>query len=75
MGTQGAIRLPEAAFRPDDILLLGHESAGVAEVHEAADLRLCILLKRGARSHNVTLAAGMVLSEGLRQTSGFRDLV
>jgi tRNA (cytidine/uridine-2'-O-)-methyltransferase len=75
LSTQGATRLPEATFRLDDILLLGRESAGVpAEVHHAAGLRLRIPLKRGARSLNVALAAAMVLSEGLRQTSGFQDL-
>ena len=36
--TAGASRLPDVAFQPDDILLLGRESAGVPdEVHEAAD--------------------------------------
>jgi tRNA (cytidine/uridine-2'-O-)-methyltransferase len=75
LSTTGTTRLPEAAFRPDDILLLGRESGGVpAEVHQAADLRLRIPLKRGARSLNVALAAAIVLSEGLRQTSGFQDL-
>src|SRR5579862_3334841 len=39
--TKGAANLSEVQFRPDDILLLGRESAGVPdEVHEAADLRL-----------------------------------
>lgn len=70
--TQGATDLAEIRFRPDDILLLGRESAGVpAEVHDAADLRLCVPLKKGARSLNVALAAAMVLSEALRQTNGF----
>ena len=73
--TAGAQRLPEAAFRPDDILLMGRESAGVpAEVHAAADLRVRIPLQTGARSLNVALAASMVLSEALRQTSGFEKL-
>lgn len=70
--TTGAVRLPEARFRRDDTLLMGRESAGVpAEVHAAADLRLRIPLQSGARSLNVALAAAMVLSEALRQTSGF----
>ena len=70
--TQGATDLPEIRFRPDDILLLGRESAGVpTEVHDAADLRLRVPLKKGARSLNVALAAAMVLSEALRQTNGF----
>jgi len=73
--TAGAQRLPETAFRPDDILLMGRESAGVPEnVHAAADLRVRIPLQAGARSLNVALAAAMVLSEALRQTSGFERL-
>lgn len=73
--TTGAERLPDATFRPDDILLLGRESAGVPEeVHAAAGLRVRIPLQAGARSLNVALAAAMVLSEALRQTSGFEKL-
>lgn len=75
LSTAGAIRLPDATFQPDDILLLGRESAGVPpDVHEAAHLRLRIPQKRGTRSLNVALAASLVLSEGLRQTSGFQHL-
>ena len=70
--TMGAVSLPQATFEPDDILLLGRESAGVpAEIHAAADLRVRVPLQRGARSLNVALAAAMVLGEALRQTSGF----
>jgi tRNA (cytidine/uridine-2'-O-)-methyltransferase len=73
--TSGATQLPEAIFRADDTLLLGRESAGVpAEVHGAADLRVRVPLQKGARSLNVALAAAMVLSEGLRQTSGYASL-
>ena len=57
------------AFRCDDILLLGRESAGVPDaVHDAADARLRIPLRPGARSLNVALAAAIVLGEALRQT-------
>lgn len=73
--TAGAVRLPDARFRPDDILLMGRESAGVpADVHGVADLRVRIPLQSGARSLNVAVAAAMVLSEALRQTSGFDTL-
>jgi tRNA (cytidine/uridine-2'-O-)-methyltransferase len=73
--TAGAVPLPQARFEASDILLLGRESAGVpAEVHEAAGLRVRVPLKKGARSLNVALAGAMVLSEALRQTSGFQDL-
>lgn len=60
------------SFRPGDTLLLGRESAGApAEVHDAADARLCVPMAAGARSLNVALAAAMVLGEALRQIGGF----
>lgn len=59
-------------FRPDDILLMGRESAGVPdEVHEAADHRLFIPISAQARSINVITAAAMGLGEALRQTAAF----
>lgn len=67
--TQGAIRHTDAAYQPDDTLLLGRESAGVpTEVHQAADLRVRVPLTPAARSLNVALAAAIVLGEALRQT-------
>lgn len=75
LSTTGATRLPDASFQPGDILLVGRESAGVPpEVHAVAELRVRVPLQSGARSLNVALAAAMVLSEALRQTSGFKDL-
>lgn len=57
------------AFRPDDRLLLGRESAGVPEaVHEAADARLAVPMRPGMRSLNVAMTAAIVLAEALRQT-------
>lgn len=59
-------------YRPDDVILLGRESAGVpAEVHRAADARLVIPLRPGCRSLNVAQAGAMALGEALRQTGGF----
>jgi tRNA (cytidine/uridine-2'-O-)-methyltransferase len=70
--TRAELAYPGFAFRADDTLLLGRETAGVpAEVHEAADARLRIPLKSGMRSLNVALAAAMVLGEALRQTNAF----
>jgi len=70
--TAGDTAFPHIAFQPDDILLLGRESAGVpAEVHDVADLRLRIPLQPGLRSLNVALSAAMVLSEAMRQTRSF----
>jgi tRNA (cytidine/uridine-2'-O-)-methyltransferase len=62
------------AFRPDDVLLLGRESAGAPEhVHAAADARVAVPLAPGMRSLNVALAAAMVAGEALRQTAAFPD--
>ena len=59
-------------FQPDDILLMGRESAGVPDaVHDAADHRLFIPISAQARSINVITAAAMGLGEALRQTSRF----
>ena len=60
------------AFRRDDTLLMGRESAGVPEVvHRVADARLRIPMRAGLRSLNVAVATAMVLGEALRQTDGF----
>ena len=67
--TRGDTALPGFAFRADDTLMVGRESAGVPdEVHAAADARLVIPMAPGARSLNVALAATLVLGEALRQT-------
>ena len=70
--TKGATPLHDFAFRTDDTLLFGRESAGAPdEVHAAADARLVIPLMPGARSLNLTVSAAIALSEALRQTDGF----
>jgi tRNA (cytidine/uridine-2'-O-)-methyltransferase len=72
--TRGDTRYADFAFRPDDSILLGRESAGVPEaVHAEADARLLIPMRPGIRSLNVALAAAMVLSEALRQTGLFPE--
>lgn len=69
MTTSGSITLDRFVFRADDTLLLGRESAGVpACVHAAADARVAIPLRGGARSLNVALAGAIALYEALRQT-------
>jgi tRNA (cytidine/uridine-2'-O-)-methyltransferase len=70
--TRAETPYPDFSFEPDDVLLLGRESAGVPEkVHANVDARLRVPMVPEARSLNVALAASMVLSEALRQTDGF----
>jgi tRNA (cytidine/uridine-2'-O-)-methyltransferase len=60
------------AFRDDQVVLFGRESAGVPEpVHAAADARLRIPMRAGLRSLNVAMAVALVAGEALRQTGGF----
>jgi tRNA (cytidine/uridine-2'-O-)-methyltransferase len=67
--TQGAIPLPEMVFRPEDVILLGSEGAGVPEaVHNAADIRVRVPMRAGVRSLNVAITGGILLAEARRQT-------
>lgn len=70
--THAGTRLPDAPFHPDDVLLMGSESAGAPPyVHEAAALSVRIPLRAGFRSLNVAVAAGIALAEAMRQTGSF----
>lgn len=61
------------AFKNDQVLLFGRESAGVPDaVHKAADVRLRIPIAAGLRSLNVAMAVALVAGEALRQTGGLR---
>ena len=66
--TRGAVDYRDLRYEPDDILMLGRESAGVPDaVHEAADLRVVIPVRPPLRSLNVAIAGALVLGEALRQ--------
>ena len=66
--TKAATAHWDFAFAPGDVLLVGRESAGVPdEVHAAADARVRIPIRPATRSLNVSVAAGIALSEALRQ--------
>ncbi len=66
--TKGETNLWNFRFRPEDVLLVGRESAGVPEgVHAAADARLRIPIRAPLRSLNVGVAATIALTEALRQ--------
>lgn len=71
--TTGAERcFLDHAFRDDQVLLFGRESAGVPDaVHKAADFRLHIPMREGLRSLNIAVAVAMVAGEAIRQTGGF----
>ena len=70
--TKGAVRIDAAAFRSDDVLLMGSEGAGVPDdVHARADVRVVIPMKPGMRSMNISVATGIVAAEALRQTGGW----
>ncbi|MGH6905340.1 MAG: tRNA (cytidine(34)-2'-O)-methyltransferase [Geminicoccaceae bacterium] len=73
--TTGAERAyHEVAFRADDVLMVGRESAGApALVHAAADLSVRVPMAPGRRSLNVVTALAIVLSEALRQTGGLAE--
>lgn len=67
--TKAALPYTDFAFRPDDILLFGRESAGVPhEVHEKADARILVPMQPGQRSLNVAVSVAMIAGEALRQT-------
>ena len=73
--TKASVGHTEFAYRPDNILLFGRESAGVPDhVHKAADHRVRILMAEGQRSINLAVSAGIVAAEAMRQTGGFERL-
>ena len=68
--TKGAEPLTAFRFQPDDVLLFGSEPTGAPDhVHEAADARVLIPLKPGARSLNLAVSAGIACWEWARQAS------
>jgi tRNA (cytidine/uridine-2'-O-)-methyltransferase len=66
--TKGAESLTDFRFEPGDVLLFGAEPSGAPDfVHEAADGRVLIPLKPGARSLNLAVSAGIACWEWTRQ--------
>ena len=67
LSTKAETPYTQYAFEPNDILLLGRESAGVPDaVHHRADARLTIPLVAG-RSLNLAVSAAMAAGEAVRQ--------
>jgi tRNA (cytidine/uridine-2'-O-)-methyltransferase len=72
MSSKASTPLHTLAFLPNDIILMGSESSGAPQsVHARADARIHIPMQAGFRSLNVSVAAGIALAEGLRQTGQF----
>jgi tRNA (cytidine/uridine-2'-O-)-methyltransferase len=70
LSSKAAIIYTDCQFHPDDILLLGRESAGVPDdVRAKVDMAVTIPMRPPARSLNVAIAAAMVVGEALRQTN------
>jgi len=66
--TKANLSLYDFAFRADDILLFGKESAGVPSgVAAQCDAKLRIPIRAEVRSMNLASAAALVLGEALRQ--------
>jgi tRNA (cytidine/uridine-2'-O-)-methyltransferase len=66
--TRASLSYLDHAYRVDDILLFGRESSGVPNVvHEAADTRVLVPMRKGLRSLNVAMVAAMAVGEALRQ--------
>ena len=71
MTTRASASLYDFAFRGDDVLLFGQESAGVpAAVAADADAAIRIPLRAEVRSFNLASSAAIALGEALRQTGG-----
>jgi tRNA (cytidine/uridine-2'-O-)-methyltransferase len=69
MTTKGIEALHDFAFRPDDVLMFGQESAGVPlEIAAQCAARVRIPIAASARSLNLSVSAGIALAEALRQT-------
>lgn len=70
--THGSTPLTDFAFKEDDILLFGRESAGVPEhVHTQADARILIPMVATERSLNLAVSCAITAGEALRQTNLF----
>jgi tRNA (cytidine/uridine-2'-O-)-methyltransferase len=75
LSTVGPVPYHMAAYRTDDVLLAGSESAGVPDaIHAAVDLRVRVPMAAGRRSLNVIAAATLVLGEAMRQTGALDEL-
>ena len=67
--TKGAARIDHFSFGPEDTLLFGRESAGAPpEVNGRAEATVCIPIRPGNRSLNLSVSAGVALYAALTAT-------
>ncbi|MCO6387701.1 tRNA (cytidine(34)-2'-O)-methyltransferase [Aliihoeflea sp. 40Bstr573] len=68
LSTRAETPYTDFTYAPDDVLLFGRESAGVPDaIHAAAQHRLTIPMRPGARSLNLAMSVAMVAGEAVRQ--------
>ena len=69
--TKGVTSLYDMSFQANDVLLFGQESCGAPDdVAAKCAARVRIPIVPETRSLNLSVAAGIALSEALRQTAG-----
>jgi len=72
--TQAQSSYAKFAFLPDDVILVGRESAGVPDhVRDSTSHHISIPMQPGTRSLNVAVATAMITGEALRQTAWQSD--
>ena len=73
--TKAALCYARACYRADDFIMFGRESAGIPEsiLLERPDACIRVPMAEGSRSLNLSVSAGIILYEGLRQ-NGFPGL-
>ncbi len=75
VSTRATLPYSDFAFRAEDIIVMGRETAGVPdEIHAEVEARVVIPMRPGMRSLNVALACAMVTAEALRQTGAMTSL-
>jgi len=74
--TRGRIPYQRVAYRPGDFLVLGPETGGLEEQYLERHAGRVVRIPMpggGVRSLNLATAAGIILSEALRQTGGLQE--
>jgi tRNA (cytidine/uridine-2'-O-)-methyltransferase len=68
--TDGACRYSDIQYQPSDYIVLGSESAGTpCELYALMNETVTIPMRKGMRSLNVAMSAGMLVAEACRQSN------